>query len=855
MSIQELQNDNTTTNENTVDSLVGDIQKYRSRICNALLITFAIIAIPALAASLSRITDIGWQPAMILHIVIAITLWCIATFRTRVPYNIQASFVVMMFFLIGLGGIYQFGLIAGGVAFLVVASPISTLLFNGRIGIVTLIIGFSGAALIGLLTVSGNVKYGFNMNDYAIAPSSWLTSIFSWGLVSTVLTVALYVFNKNMINALKISQLHQEASLLNEDRFEMVLEGSELGFWDWNIETGEVQRNDRWAQILGYSTINEFEDTTDTWTNLIYPEDRDAAWKSINDHLEGRTTAHKLEYRMLTKDGGYKWILDNAKIVRRDSNGKPLRMSGTHMDITHRKKIEEELNISKKNIDELLEESQTVIYRCEASGDYPATFISGNIKRQLGYEPEQFTQDPSFWASHIHPDDSETVFANLSKLFENGYHNHEYRFLNGYGNYIWMHDELRLVKDGNGQVKDIVGNWIDITEQKQAEYEKELLQRELQQSQKMEALGKLTGGVAHEYNNMLAIILGFSELLKAPLNKQPKLFKHIKEIQHAANRAAKLTSKLLTFSQQKLSEAKSVNLNTLLQNQQHMLEKTLTVRINLVLNLYENLWQVWLDEGDMEDAIINISINAMHAIEGNGQLTIQTSNQKIYQIDAQLLGIASGDYVLLSFTDTGCGMDKETKEKIFDPFFTTKGELGTGLGLSMTYGFVQKSGGAIKVYSEPGKGTQFTLYFPRYHGASVDKNSEKENNSEEDFIGNKTILVVDDEPALLDLTCEILSSHGFEVMRAENVKDALKILQRESVDILISDVIMPEMDGYQLATIVKDKYPEIKIQLVSGFTDERNMGMDDKQLQQDLLQKPFNSQDLLQRIRELCDEY
>lgn len=409
-----------------------------------------------------------------------------------------------------------------------------------------------------------------------------------------------------------------------------------------------------------------------------------------------------------------------------------------------------------------------------------------------------------------------------------------------------------VIRDQGGNPLRMIGSTHDITGRKQADYEKEQLQQELQQSQKMEALGKLTGGIAHEYNNMLAIIIGFSELIKESQTTQPKLLKYTDEIQRAANRAAKLTSKLLTFSRQKTLEADSLNLNELLRKQHHMLEKTLTVRIKLMFDLQENLWQVWLDDGDLEDVILNMSINAMHAIEGNGRFTIKTSNQEINQMDAQTLGIESGEYVLLSFSDTGCGIDRETKEKIFDPFFTTKGEEGTGLGLSMVYGFVQNSGGIIKVDSEPGQGTQFTLYFPRYHG-SLRVQRLAENNPVEAFKDKKTILVVDDESALLNLTNEILSSHGFKVFCAESAKEALNILQHETIDILISDIIMPEMDGYQLAAIVKEKYPEIKIQLASGFTDDRNMGMVDMHLKNNLLHKPFSSQELLLRIRELCN--
>ena len=386
----------------------------------------------------------------------------------------------------------------------------------------------------------------------------------------------------------------------------------------------------------------------------------------------------------------------------------------------------------------------------------------------------------------------------------------------------------------------------DITERRQAE-------EGLRRSQKMDALGKLIGGIAHDYNNMLGVVLGYADLLQEALREQPKLEKYAHEIHRAGKRGAKLTKKLLAFSRHKSNEAEVLNLNTFLQDEKHLLEKTLTARIKLVLNLAENVWSVCLDSGDLEDAILNMNINAMHAIDGNGQLTIQTSNEQINIANAKLLNLEPGDYVLLSISDTGSGMDETTEERIFDPFYSTKGEEGTGLGLSQVYGFAQRSGGAIKVYSELGYGTQFVFYFPRYNETSHKQQSIKENNVVE-IKGTETILLVDDEPALLNLIREILSPHGFNVISAESVKEALNILQHESIDILISDIIMPEMDGYQLAAIVKEKYPGIKIQLASGFTDDRGKGMVDESLQQNLLLKPFNSQALLQRIRELLNE-
>ncbi|MCW8899521.1 MAG: response regulator [Gammaproteobacteria bacterium] len=398
----------------------------------------------------------------------------------------------------------------------------------------------------------------------------------------------------------------------------------------------------------------------------------------------------------------------------------------------------------------------------------------------------------------------------------------------------------------------IVLIYISIIKNKQVEKDK-LAMDIMSRSQKMDALGQLSGGIAHDYNNMLGVILGYAELLENQLTQQPNLTNYVHEIQHAGERGTKLTKKLLTFAKKNYSEEEQLDLNLLLQHQQDMLKKTLTPRISLILNLKENLWPVWLDESDIEDAILNISINAMHSIKGNGQLTIQTGNQRVDQDAAYSLGVMPGDYVLLSFADTGCGMDKVTQAKIFEPFFTTKGSEGTGLGLSQVYGFVNRSKGAIKVYSEPDKGTHLTLYFPRYNTSEKTKSSETVNllpSSPTD----KNILVVDDEIALLNLTCEILSENGFNVFAAENAKQALDILESRNIDALVTDIIMPEMDGYQLAAIVQEKYPAIKIQFISGYTKDVNETMVEDTLQKNLIHKPFSSQELILTIQKLLDK-
>jgi len=399
---------------------------------------------------------------------------------------------------------------------------------------------------------------------------------------------------------------------------------------------------------------------------------------------------------------------------------------------------------------------------------------------------------------------------------------------------------------GQDNKRCFIGSIQDLTLSKQKD-------EQLQRSQKMDALGKLTGGVAHDFNNILGIILGYSDLIKSQVEDQLKLIKYVSQINHAAIRGKKLTSRLLSFSKQKNSNSEVLTINKILLDSKNMLEKTLTARIQIKLSLTDDPWLVFLDSGDLEDAILNMSINAMHSIEGTGQLTFKTDNEQLNQTDADTLQLNTGDYVVLRVIDTGCGMNQDIKEKIFEPFFTSKGDKGTGLGLSQVYGFVTRNKGAIHVYSEPGHGTLMALYFPRDYQKDDMSHTKAEKDHITELKGNEKILVVDDEPALVELTVTILTSQGYQVIRASNAKQALNILDREPVDVMLSDIIMPEINGYELASIVQKKFPSIKIQLTSGFTGEQHSDIENNELNKNILNKPYNSIVLLQRIRELLD--
>ena len=381
-------------------------------------------------------------------------------------------------------------------------------------------------------------------------------------------------------------------------------------------------------------------------------------------------------------------------------------------------------------------------------------------------------------------------------------------------------------------------------------------EEQLRRSQRMEALGNLTGGIAHDYNNMLGVIIGYAELIEMQDTDTSTLKSYASEILHAGERGKSLTSKLLSFTKHDATEANITNINTIITQSKSIIAKTITSRIDLKLNLEENIWDSWLDIGDFEDALINISINAMHAMVDGGLLRFETLNIHLSEMEAAPLQLPGGDYIQLKIIDTGTGMDELTRTRIFEPFFTTKKDKGTGLGLSQVYGFVKRSNGEIKVYSEVGRGTHFDFYFPRYISTKINdteiQQSEIEGNN---FNGNEIVLVVDDEAALRELAKNLLELYGYKVFTAENSNDALDILEKNKIDLMLSDIVMPGMDGYQLSTVVSLRFPNVKIQLASGFTDnlQHNLNEKNKILHESLLQKPYRKDKLLQCIRSLLD--
>ncbi len=581
---------------------------------------------------------------------------------------------------------------------------------------------------------------------------------------------------------------------------------------------------------------------------IIHTTSREPVESPVDKVIAHGETIHLGHHSTLISRNGTEYQIDDSIAPIRD-NQNILGMVLVFNDVTERYRLREAAAKSEEQVRLLLDSTAEAIYGIDNTGK--CTFVNHACLDMLGYE-----------------NDSELLDKNMHELIHYYYpdgshypvdksHIHQ-AFREGHGTHIdnevfWRKDDSSFAAEywshpifNKGDCVGTVITFLDITEKIHAE-------ESLRRSQKMDALGKLTGGIAHDYNNLLGIIMGYTEQLNEQLNHEPKLERYAAGIQRAAKRGAKLTQKLLAFTRHKGSDASVLNINTLLKEQRLMLEKTLTARISLTLDLADNLWPGFLDSSDLEDVIINLSINPMHAIEGTGQLTLRTHNEQLNAMDAQQLHLQAGDYILFSITDTGCGMDKETKAKIFDPFFSTKGEQGSGLGLSQVYGFVKRSGGAVKVYSEPGHGSRFAFYFPRCHKTAV--TTQADTPIEEQSLGGKeTLLVVDDEPDLMNLAQDILSSQGYQVLTASDGEQALQVLKKQSVDLVVSDVIMPNMDGYQLATRMQQDYPHIKLQMVSGFTDDRYNQMENNAAHHNLLYKPYTSHALLSRVRQLLDE-
>jgi two-component system, cell cycle sensor histidine kinase and response regulator CckA len=474
-------------------------------------------------------------------------------------------------------------------------------------------------------------------------------------------------------------------------------------------------------------------------------------------------------------------------------------------------------------------------------------YNSPSYQKLLGYTPEELEKTSAY--EQIHPDDQPAVklAAEEAKTSGNG-RRVEYRIRHKSGEWRVMESTASAVRNSEGAVEKLIIVNRDITERKH-------LEQQLLLSQRLEAVGKLSGGVAHDFNNILGVIIGYSEALQQMMPADDPMREAVDEIDKAGRRAAALTQQLLAFSRKQVLEPKVLDLNSIVADVEKMLRRLIGEDLELEIVPASALGRVKADRGQIEQVILNLAVNARDAMPRGGKLKIETLNADLNESDARRLRyVIPGHYVMLQVSDTGTGMSAEVQSHIFEPFFTTKEQgKGTGLGLATVYGVVKQSGGYIWLESELGKGSRFQVYLPRVEG--VEPEAARSQPSFETH-GPATILVVEDETSLRKLTCNTLKQSGYKVLEAKDGPEAIEIASQYQgeIHLLFTDVVMPGMSGHQLAEKLSSRRPKMKVLYTSGYTDGAVATHGVLESGVVILRKPFSRVQLQQNVGQMLGE-
>jgi PAS domain S-box-containing protein len=472
------------------------------------------------------------------------------------------------------------------------------------------------------------------------------------------------------------------------------------------------------------------------------------------------------------------------------------------------------------------------------------------LQNMLGYTEEELSRMP--FLSFTHPEDGAKdleLYQELVRGAREGYQM-EKRYIRKDGQVVWAHLTVSAARKAAGHGDLAIGMVEDITEHR-------LLQAQFIEAQKMEVIGQLAGGVAHDFNNILAVIMGYSDLTMQKLGSDPVLRSHLETIRAAAERAAGLTRQLLIFSRRQTVKLVVLDLNDVVQGLDKMLRRLIDENIEMTIVPGKQIGRVKADSGYVGQVLMNLVVNARDAMPNGGKLTIATNNVTLDENYARArTGAMAGDYVMLSVTDTGTGMSQEVKAHLFEAFFTTKLKgKGTGLGLATCQTIVQQSGGCIDVHSEVGQGACFKVYFPRVE-QPLDVAARQDQTGPLPR-GTETLLVVEDEPSVRHLACDVLEAQGYRVLRAANGQEGLRVvreLKGQAIGLVITDVIMPVMGGKAMAEWLQTVYPDLKVLFTSGYPDDAITRHGALETGVEFLPKPYTHAMLVRKVREMLDK-
>ncbi len=523
------------------------------------------------------------------------------------------------------------------------------------------------------------------------------------------------------------------------------------------------------------------------------------------------------------------------------------RIVGIARDVTGRVEAESAVRASGEMFRQLAENIRDVFWMIRPE-PLSVLYVSPGYEQLWGRSAESVTSNPLSWLEAIHREDRGRVAEALRTKLMSGAYNETYRIVRPDGSERWIRQRAFPVPSTAG-VDRVVAMAEDITEVR-------MIEDQLHHAQKMEAVGRLAGGVAHDFNNLLSVILSSTWLMSEQLDPSHPMRAHVADIKASADRAAELTRQLLAFSRRQTLRLETVDLNQVLTSTGKLLQRLIGEDIEITNIPFPSPAKVKVDPGQIEQVIMNLAVNARDAMPRGGKMTIEIGHVHLdEEYAAQHAGVATGPYFMLAVSDTGVGMDRATRERIFEPFFTTK-EVGkgTGLGLSTVFGIVQQSGGNIWVYSEPGKGTTFKIYLPPAFGNALVEPSRIEQHAT-DLRGTETILLVEDEERLRRLARTILVRHGYDVLEAENAGEALLQCEqhRGPIGLLLTDVVMPRMNGVFLASRLSSMRPDLRVAFMSGYTDNAPALQGLVEPGQSFIQKPFTPEVLLRRVREALE--
>jgi two-component system, cell cycle sensor histidine kinase and response regulator CckA len=629
-------------------------------------------------------------------------------------------------------------------------------------------------------------------------------------------------------------QAANDSLAVSEEHLRMATGGGGIGIWNWNLLTGEMQNSPLCREICGLPLTSDV--AIDETLSRVHPDDRPMVDSHINKALQ-TNGALDVECRMVwPDDGSVHWVASKGKVFT-DSSGRAVRMEGIVQEITTRKFAETQTKL----LAAIVESSQDAIYAKDLAGN--VTSWNPAAEQIFGYTAAEIVGQP---VRLLAVPGKESEFADVLHRVSHGETIHQFETQRRAKNGKILDVSLTVspLRDAHGSIVGLSSIARDVTDL-------HVVERQLRQAQKMEAVGQLAGGVAHDFNNLIMVVNSYAQMILDHRGAVPDVRQQAERILQAGEKAASVTRQLLAFSRKQMQDLKVVDLNDLVRNFCKLLPRVLGEDVAIVVETKPEVILVKADQGQVEQILMNLAVNARDAMPVGGKLTIALQN---LAIDADYclqhgLGVYSGNYAAISVRDSGLGMDSETKARIFEPFFTTK-EIGkgTGLGLATVYGIVKQHKGMIWVYSEPGLGTEFKIYFPLCESRSAAEALPAVRANVEG--GSETILLVEDEDSLREVLENYLTSKGYRVLAAENGHLAIRLGENypRQIDLLLTDFIMPGMRGPQVAAEVLKTNPQAAVIFMSGYVD-RDLKAESAQFKHSFLQKPLSLRTLAEQIR------